>query len=147
MWEGGLYGLWMAFRRIMMSIVDNSMYGSAIMACVLVNVIILASDGLVDKKTTALFNKFNYAFTLIFTIDMGLKLVAMGILGYVRDKMNIFDAVINALSLLELALSSGGSAISAFRSIRIFRAFRILRATRMLRTLKMMQIIIKVVTQ
>ena len=52
---------------------------------------------------------------------------------YVKDRMNIFDAIIVMLSLIEIFIGSGGSAISAFRSIRIFRIFRVLRVTRLIR--------------
>ena len=78
---------------------------------------------------------------------MGLKLLAFGPLGYLRDKMNIFDGAIVMLSILELTLLSGGSgkAVSAFRSVRIFRTFRVLRVTRLLRSLAFMQVIIKVI--
>jgi hypothetical protein len=80
----------------------------------------------------------NLAFTIIFTIDMGLKLLGLGVAGYLRDKMNIFDGLIVALSLMEIGIGSGGSSVSAFRSVRIFRIFRIFRVTRMIRTLKIM---------
>lgn len=72
----------------------------------------------------------------------------MGVVEYLKDKMNVFDAIIVLLSLFELFFfgSGGGSAISAFRSVRIFRTFRVLRVTRMIRTLKIMQVIMKVVS-
>lgn len=37
---------------------------------------------------------------------MGLKLIGMGVLDYVRDTMNLFDGVIVILSLVELAITS-----------------------------------------
>jgi len=53
---------------------------------------------------------------------------------YLKDKMNVFDALIVSLSLFELFIfGNGGSAISAFRSVRIFRIFRVLRMTRLIR--------------
>jgi hypothetical protein len=88
------------------------------MLCVAMNTIVLSLDGLVKSDEGILIlNKFNYAFTIIFTIDMGLKLVGMGIIEYLRDNMNVFDALIVTLSLVELAFfgDGGGSAISAFR--------------------------------
>ena len=67
---------------------------------------------------------------------MGLKLIGLGISRYVANKMNIFDAVIVALSIFDMVFlsgSSGGSSLSAFRSLRILRVFRVLRVTRLLR--------------
>jgi hypothetical protein len=147
MWEGGLNGIILAFRRIVLSFTESRIYDSSIMICVLMNTVVLALDGLVGVKGETVLTSFNLAFTYIFTADMGLKIIGMGPSNYVRDKMNIFDGTIVSLSLIELALGSGGSAISAFRSVRIFRVFRVFRVTRMIRTLKIMQIIIKVVSQ
>ena len=63
---------------------------------------------------------------------MVLKMFGMGVGEYLKDNMNVFDAIIVCISLVELTIfgSGGGSAISAFRSVRIFRTFRVLRVTR-----------------
>jgi hypothetical protein len=45
---------------------------------------------------------------------MSLKLVAYGILEYCKDLMNVFDAIVVILSLVEILLLSK-SAISTFR--------------------------------
>lgn len=67
---------------------------------------------------------------------MGLKVIGLGLTDYLRDKMNVFDAFVVILSLVELAIfGGGGSAISAFRSVRIFRTFRVLRVTKLIRSL------------
>jgi hypothetical protein len=100
----------------------HPLYDNFMMLCVLFNTAILATPGFLSPKGEVLVNNMNFAFTIIFTIDMGLKLIAMGVLGYLRDKSNVFDGLIVILSLLELVfLNSGSSAISAFRSFRIFR--------------------------
>ena len=86
----------------------------------------------------------NLAFTIIFTIDMGLKLIGYGFTGYAQDVMNVLDGSVVLLSLAELAFMSKGGSVSAFRSIRIFRTFRVLRVTRLIRSLEYMSIIIDV---
>ena len=79
---------------------------------------------------------------------MGLKIFGMGITEYLKDKMNLFDAIIVTLSLVELFFFGGGnSAIAAFRSVRIFRIFRVLRVTRLIRQLHYMMVIIDVVAK
>lgn len=100
---------------------------------VLMNTIILSLDGTVPKEDTL--DLFNFSFTIIFIIEMGLKIIAMGIADYLRDKMNAFDAIIVILSIIELIFlgEGGGSAISAFRTVRIFRLFRVLRVTKLMR--------------
>ena len=43
-------------------------------------------------------------FTAIFIGEMILKLIALSPLGYVRDKMNIFDGLIVAISIVDLSI-------------------------------------------
>lgn len=38
----------------------------------------------------------------MFTIELGLKLLGYGVIGYIKDPMNIFDAIIVALSLVDI---------------------------------------------
>lgn len=77
---------------------------------------------------------------------MASKIIALGINGYVRDKMNIFDGTIVLLSVIEMVLFGGtNKAVSAFRAVRIVRTFRVLRVTRLLRSLEFMGKIIEVI--
>lgn len=73
---------------------------------------------------------------------MSMKLIGLGVIKYLKDKMHLVDGSVVLLSIVEIFLSSGGGAISAFRSIRIFRTFRVLRITRLLRAMKDMTAII-----
>jgi hypothetical protein len=74
---------------------------------------------------------------------MGLKLIAWGLVGYVRDIMNIFDGSIVIISLVEIFFLSGANSnISAFRTVRIFRIFRVLRVTKLLRALSFMKVLL-----
>lgn len=52
---------------------------------------------------------FNDIFTYIFICEMGLKIIALSPIGYVRDKMNIFDGIIVSLSIFEMTFMSAGS--------------------------------------
>ena len=117
---------------------------------VVFNTVLLALDGLFyDLESLAILEILNNILTYIFISEMGLKLIAFTPIGYVRDKMNIFDGTIVSLSIMEMTLLSGGKgkAVSAFRSVRIFRTFRVLRVTRLLRSLKFMTVIIQVLSK
>lgn len=46
----------------------------------------------------------NYVLTGYFTLEMVIKLIGLGFSGYVRDKMNTFDALIVIASLVEIGL-------------------------------------------
>lgn len=71
---------------------------------------------------------------------MSLKIIGLGPVRYMKDRMNYLDGMVVILSIVEVLMSrkGAGSSLSAFKSIRIFRIFRILRIARLLRAMKSM---------
>ena len=67
-------------------------------------------------------------FTVIFTVEMAVKLVALGPLYYIQGKWNIFDGIIVIISLvdtgLELADFRESSGTSVFRTFRLVSQLR-----------------------
>lgn len=118
------------------------------MLSVIINTIILALEGLIPDSSTYILDSFNFTFTIIFTVDSGLKLIGLG-KDYFLDRFNIFDGAIVILSLVELTFlsNSGTSKISAFRTVRIFRVFRVLRVARLIRSLRYMSVILDVISR
>lgn len=57
-------------------------------------------------------------FTAIFSVEAGLKILALGLYKYLEDKWSCFDIVIVILSLVELGLS-GVKGLSILRSFRL----------------------------
>ena len=116
--------------------------------CVVANTVVLAMDHHgIDSEWESINTDLNFTFTIIFIIEMGLKLIGKGVTGYCRDKMNYIDGAVVVLSLVELIFLEGSSsAVSAFRTIRIFRTFRVLRVARLFRHLKSMNEIIKAIS-
>lgn len=90
----------------------------------------------IDENTSDILLQANTIFTYIFLTEMCMKLVGLGVLKYLKDKMNYLDGIIVILSLVEVFLQNGK--LSALKSIRIFRTFRVLRITRLLRAMKEM---------
>lgn len=107
-WEGGFFGLVAATRRIIKNFALGKYFDTFIMLCVLGNTIVLSLDGLVEEEGSYILNQFNFSFTIIFTFDMGIKILGMGFIDYLKDKMNIFDCLIVMLSLIELVMLGGG---------------------------------------
>ena len=58
-------------------------------------------------------SKFNLVFTIVFIIEMLLKIIGFGIKGYVSDKMNLFDGLIVLLSITELVMPSSTTGSSS----------------------------------
>ncbi|CAD8071678.1 unnamed protein product [Paramecium sonneborni] len=123
------------FQLILIVIIENKYFLSFITCIIILNTITLSLDRYPISKTEyEILDIANQIFTVIFTIEMLLKLIAFDI-NYLKDSMNIFDAVIVILSLIEWILSSAGndssggsfSAIQAFRTLRLFRLFKLAR--------------------
>lgn len=116
--------------------------------CVLMNTIVLSTDHHgISEDWENVNTELNFAFTIIFAFEMFIKLVGMGVKGYLQDHMNYIDGLVVILSLIEIIfLQSENSAFTAFRTIRIFRTFRVLRVARLFRYLKSMGKIIRVVS-
>jgi len=76
------------------------------MSSVVINTLILSLDGLLPNNDNYILDQFNFYFTIIFTIDMGFKLIGLG-KEYLLDKINIFDGFIVTLSIVELTILGG----------------------------------------
>ena len=83
----------------------------------------------ITTKETQINNTINIVFTLIFFLEMVIKLTGLGFRTYYKDAFNIFDSIIVYLSLLDLGLKYGlrTSSGSAGRVLTAFRGFRLLR--------------------
>lgn len=59
-------------------------------------------------------------FTAIFTAEAALKITALGLFRYLKNRWNCFDLFVVSFSLIELGLS-GNKAVSILRSFRLVR--------------------------
>ncbi|CAD8186158.1 unnamed protein product [Paramecium octaurelia] len=144
-WLPGVSGIIKVIRVKLLNLIQSEYFNRSINLCVAFNTIVLALDGLVTNDN--LLSNFNLAFTIIFIIELGLKLIGLGIKQYLKDKFNIFDAFIVGISLYEVIINQEGggkSGFSALRSLRIFRALRVLRISKLIRSLKFMGFLLKV---
>ncbi|CAD8079148.1 unnamed protein product [Paramecium primaurelia] len=144
-WLPGVSGIIKVIRVKLLNLIQSEYFNRSINLCVAFNTIILALEGLVTDND--LLSNFNLAFTIIFIIELGLKLIGLGVKRYVQDKFNIFDAFIVGISLYEVIINQengGKSGFSALRSLRIFRALRVLRISKLIRSLKFMGFLLKV---
>ncbi|KXZ54857.1 hypothetical protein GPECTOR_4g929 [Gonium pectorale] len=113
----------------------SSAFAYGMLGIILANTVVLAMeyDGMSSGYLGALRNA-NYAFTALFTLEMAIKLFGMGLWDYVTDGFNLFDAVVVAISWVEIILTvvglgsklDGMAALRAFRVLRLLKAFRYL---------------------
>ena len=145
-WPYGGHGWFKRTRTLLKNCMRHMVVEHFMTLCVFANTIILAMDHYgIDQATSAMLASFNTFFSIAFSCEMFLKIVAVGLLKWLQDRMNYMDGGIVIMSLVEMAFLSGSGALSAFRSIRMFRTLRVLRVARLLRGLKSMMNIIAVI--
>ncbi len=107
--------------------------------CIIINTIILALDKYpIDVDQTILLEKLNIVFTIIFTFEMFIKMLAVGLKNYFRGTMfNVFDCGVVIASIVDIFLSnllvndateSSGSVITALRGFRLLRIFKLAKS-------------------
>lgn len=109
-------------------LVNVPFFGSIIMLCILLNTIFLSLERYpmpADEQNA--YEKINYLFTSIFTIEVILKLIGQSPRKFISDRFNIFDTIIVLISISELFISSGSGGVTALRAFRLFRILKLFR--------------------
>ena len=84
-------------------LVESSGVKIFVVLLILLNSIVLATehyeqpDWLADTQKWA-----NVAFTILFALEMVFNLIGLGLVEYVKDGFNVFDAVIVVVSVIDL---------------------------------------------
>ncbi|XP_037935060.1 voltage-dependent calcium channel type A subunit alpha-1 isoform X6 [Teleopsis dalmanni] len=91
-----------------------------------------------NSKRNKILNYFDYAFTGVFTIEMLLKIVDLGVIlhpgSYLREFWNIMDAVVVICAAVSFGFDMSGS--SAGQNLSTIKSLRVLRVLRPLKTIK-----------
>lgn len=116
------------------------------MVVICLSSIALATEDPVDENSprNTVLNYFDYAFTGVFTIEMILKVIDLGIIlhpgSYLREFWNIMDAVVvicAGVSMgFELSGKSAGQNLSTIKSLRVLRVLRPLKTIKRVPKLK-----------
>ncbi|KAJ2946609.1 hypothetical protein O0L34_g12668 [Tuta absoluta] len=102
----------------------------------------LAAENPVDEEDerNKILNYFDYAFTGVFTVEMLLKIVDLGVLlhpgAYLRDLWNIMDAAVVICALVSFGFEIGGVKKGAGQNLSTIKSLRVLRVLRPLKTIK-----------
>lgn len=93
----------------------------------------------------SLSEKLNFGLTIFFALEMTVKLLSLGLTWYIKDRMNVFDAIVVLISLVELAVAppeflsghpgTNNAAVLALRTLRLARIFKLARSWTSLRLL------------
>ncbi|XP_070764213.1 sodium channel protein type 4 subunit alpha B-like [Enoplosus armatus] len=115
-------GCWRWLKQRLYTFIMNPFFELMIVICLILNTVFMAMEHfpMTEAFETQL-NVANLVFTVIFTAEMIFKLVAMDPYGYFQVGWNIYDSIIVAITLLELAM------FDVPRCFLLMRAFRLAR--------------------
>lgn len=120
------------------NIVNMAYFEPFIMTIIVASSVSLAAEDpvLEDSDWNMVLNYFDYAFTLVFTVEMLLKVIDLGVMlhpgSYGRDFWNLLDAIVVICALIAFAFAGS----SAGQNLSTIKAFRVLRVLRPLKTIK-----------
>ena len=111
------------------TLVVSTAFDHVIMMAITLNTMCLAVTHYQQPKLmTDILEFAEYAFTGLFLLEAGLKILGLGPARYFSDAACIFDLSITVLSFISVIYSAGN--ISALRTLRVFRALRVARILR-----------------
>ncbi|XP_045426309.1 voltage-dependent T-type calcium channel subunit alpha-1H isoform X2 [Pipistrellus kuhlii] len=124
---GGLGHLWATISGKLRRIVDSKYFNRGIMMAILTNTLSMGIEyhEQPDELTNAL-EISNIVFTSMFALEMLLKLLACGPLGYIQNPYNIFDGIIVVISVWEIIGQADGG-LSVLRTFRLLRVLKLVR--------------------
>jgi len=84
-------------------LVSSKYFSLFINICIMSNTIVLGMDKHpIEKTTFELLELINFIFSIIFCFEMIVKLIGMGLRGYVEDSYNVFDALIVMIGFVDV---------------------------------------------
>lgn len=111
------------------TIVQNEWFTFTIVVLIVLNTLMLSIEhkGMEEGLKSGL-ETGNLVLTALFTLELVVKLLGLGVEGYLSDNFNLFDAFIVVVSILEVVLQDDGAGVSALRSFRLMRVFKLARS-------------------
>ncbi|CRL08058.1 CLUMA_CG021016, isoform A [Clunio marinus] len=124
-------------------VVNLKYFDFFIMIVISLSSIALACEDPVDEysEKNKLLNYFDYGFTCVFTIELILKVVDLGVIlhpgSYLREFWNIMDAVVVGCAVVSIGFSIVGHGDSEMtNNLSTIKSLRVLRVLRPLKTIK-----------
>eukprot|EP01084_Bolivina_argentea_P006659 12632_1 len=116
------------FIRWLHWVSTSEWFEKAIIFIILLNTIILAIHWpAMNEELEQGLQVLNWCFTILFALELLIKVIGLGPERWWFDKFNVFDAVIVLVSLVELGIpDAGAGALLAFRALRVLRVLRLL---------------------
>ena len=118
-------------------VVENPFFDRTISVCIMVNTLSMGITWYQEPHLLKVtMEMLNYLFTVIFTIEAIIKLLALRMV-YFHDKWNIFDFMIVCASVIDVLNGVTHPEKTRKKSaITLFRAFRVARLLRLIKRFK-----------
>ncbi|CAK8686115.1 unnamed protein product [Clavelina lepadiformis] len=114
----------------------NKYFELGVSAVIGINIVTMATEHYNQPKALDLALKYaNYVFTSVFVLEAIIKLIALGVCRYFRDKWNVLDMIIVLLSIAGILIEDVWTQ-TTFMNPTIIRVMRVLRIARVLKLLK-----------
>ncbi|VDM47025.1 unnamed protein product [Toxocara canis] len=124
-------------RMFLNSVVTSKYFDLAIAAVIGINVISMAMEFyMMPAGLKYVLKALNYFFTAVFTLEAGMKLIALGIKRFFKERWNQLDMFIVVLSIAGIIFEEF-EALELPINPTIIRVMRVLRIARVLKLLKM----------
>ncbi|KAL4124998.1 hypothetical protein PRIC2_008589 [Phytophthora ramorum] len=135
--------VWVSSSRVQLIfgvIVNHWIFNAVQTILIVLNTVILSLDQYpIDQNLTETVEEINFALTLAFLVEAGLKITGLGWKRWFEDRYNLFDAVVVVVSTVDMLLSpptfirqngesSTTSSFSGLRSFRLFALFKLARS-------------------
>ncbi|XP_060591923.1 voltage-dependent calcium channel type A subunit alpha-1-like isoform X8 [Ruditapes philippinarum] len=137
-----IFGPTNPIRRFCHFVVNLRYFDLFIMVVISASSIALAAEDPVDEQSehNKILNYFDYVFTGVFTIELILKIVDLGIIlhprAYCRDPWNILDATVVICALVAFFFTKSNMlSDSAGKNLNTIKSLRVLRVLRPLKTI------------
>ncbi|KAF5289783.1 hypothetical protein FQA39_LY03700 [Lamprigera yunnana] len=124
-------------RLFIHNVVTSKYFDLAIAAVIGLNVVTMATESYrMPEILIYILKIFNYFFTAVFILESSMKIVALGLILYLKDKWNQLDVGIVILSVVGIILEELKSNIIPINPT-VLRVMRVMRIARVLKLLKM----------
>ncbi|XP_049285506.1 voltage-dependent T-type calcium channel subunit alpha-1G isoform X3 [Anopheles funestus] len=137
MHEPPYYTNYSPMRLFVHNVVTSKYFDLAIAAVIGLNVVTMAMEYyMMPLPLEYALKIFNYFFTAVFILEAAMKLLALGVKIYMKDRWNQLDVAIVILSIVGIVLEELETNIIPINPT-IIRVMRVLRIARVLKLLKM----------
>ncbi|XP_077461225.1 voltage-dependent T-type calcium channel subunit alpha-1H-like isoform X2 [Stigmatopora argus] len=124
---------WPEIRSKLELIVGSRYFNRGIMFAILINTLSMGIEyHQQPQELTDILEISNMVFTSLFSLEMLLKVLALGLFGYIKNPYNGFDSIIVIISVWEIV----GEAEGGLSVLRTFRLLRVLKLVRFLPALR-----------